>query len=378
MALTHLAVGAGTARAAGLADRVAAGTAYAASRGTTLGFAVLDRVTGEYADNGAPAHQRIESASVVKVLIADHLLHRRDLGQVRLTQADLDDMGRMLRSSDDAAANRFWSGYGTNGIVSEVIARYGLAETGLTSNVRYWGNTLITAHDMVRYYHLLLSGGRGLSAASRDFLVAELRRSTPRGTDGSWQWFGLRDGLQREDTIGQKQGWMCCVNGAVYRHTSGFVGPDARFVVVALSKEPSTAGAGHVEASLTGAIGRAFPEGSLPRGSTLIDQVWTWSGGMYGPLGAPAGPETAVAGGSGAFRWYQRGAIYWSPGTGAHWMVAGILTSWVRQGYENGPLGYPVSDEAATPTGGSHNWFQRGAVYWSPRTGAHWMVAGIL
>ena len=76
-------------------------------------------------------------------------------------------MTRMLRESYDAAANRFWSTYGANAIVSDVIGRYGLTETGLTSNIRYWGNTLITAHDMVVFYQRLLDGTGGLSAASR-------------------------------------------------------------------------------------------------------------------------------------------------------------------------------------------------------------------
>uniref|UniRef100_UPI0034E039F6 LGFP repeat-containing protein n=1 Tax=Geodermatophilus amargosae TaxID=1296565 RepID=UPI0034E039F6 len=58
--------------------------------------------------------------------------------------------------------------------------------------------------------------------------------------------------------------------------------------------------------------------------------------------------------------------------------VAGILETWIRQGYETGPLGYPVSNETATATGGSHNWFQGGAVYWSPSTGAHWLGGPIL
>ncbi|WNV74824.1 serine hydrolase [Geodermatophilus sp. DSM 44513] len=342
----------------------------------TLGFAVLDRLTGEYADNGPAAHQRIESASVVKVFMADSLLRRRDLGQIVLRPADLDALGRVLRSSDDAAANRFWSGYGANGLVSDVIARYGLGETGLTSNVRYWGNTLITAHDVVRYYDGLLSGAGGLSAGSRDFVLDQLRQSTPRGTDGHWQWFGLRDGLPGEGVIAQKQGWMCCVNGSVYRHSTGVVGPDARFVVAALAREPSVRGGPHLEAAVTAAVRQSFPEGHTPR-LTGIDQAWLRTGGRGGRLGPPVAPEVGTAGGAGAFRWYQRGAVYWSPPTGAHWLAGGILDAWVAQGFETGRLGFPVTDEVALP-GGAFSWFQRGAVYWSPPTGAHWVTGGIL
>jgi hypothetical protein len=241
----------GSARADNQQDRVTAGSHYASSRGTTIGLAMLDRVTGRYRDNGAVAHRRIESASVMKVFIAENLLHRRDLGQISLAQADLDDMVRMLRSSDNPPANRFWDTFGANGIVRDVIARYGLTETGLTSNIRYWGNTLITAHDMVVFYQRLLDGAGGLSTGSRDFIIDQLRQSTPWGADDAWQFFGLHDGLPREGTIGQKQGWMCCVNGGIYRHSTGFVGFDARYIVVALSKEPSTLGAAHIEGSVS-------------------------------------------------------------------------------------------------------------------------------
>jgi Beta-lactamase enzyme family len=265
LSLVMTVMGAQNARADSLRDRVTAGSTYASSRGTTIALAVLDRATGQYQDNGAAAHQPIESASVIKVFIAENLLHRRDLGQISLSQRDRNDMVRMLRSSDNQAANRLWSTYGGNGIVRDVRARYGLAETGLTSNPRYWGNTLITAHDMVRFYRRLLSGSGGVSTGSRNFIIEQLRRSTPRGADGSWQLFGLHDGLPREPIIGQKQGWMCCPDGGIYRHTTGFIGASARYIIVALSREPSARGAAHIEESLTGAVQHMFPEGRVPR-----------------------------------------------------------------------------------------------------------------
>src|SRR5687768_17458641 len=75
-----------TAQAASdLQSRIDAGSAFASGRGTTIRIAVLDRVTGEYRDNGGIAHQRVESASVMKVFIADNLLRRRDAGQISLS-----------------------------------------------------------------------------------------------------------------------------------------------------------------------------------------------------------------------------------------------------------------------------------------------------
>jgi hypothetical protein len=372
-----LGVGA-AARADRLQDRVSAANAYAEARGTTTAIAFLDRLTGQYRDNGAVAHRRIESASVMKVFIAEHLLHRQDRGQLRLSGTDWYDLGRMLRDSANAPANRFWSTYGANGIVSDVINRYGLTETGLTSNVRYWGNTLITAHDMIVFYRRLLDGSGGLSAASRDYIIDQMRQSSPQG-DGGYQFFGLRDGLPHEPVIAQKQGWMCCVNGDIYRHSTGLVGPDNRFVVVVLAREISSRGAAHIEGSVTGAVRAMFPEGRIPRVQNAIGEAWYRSGGAGGPLGMPIGDEGGLPDRRGIAQWFQGGPIYWSGSTGAHAVVNGNLQAWARKGYENGPLGYPATDEGGLPDGrGIAQWFQGGAIYWSALTGSHSVVNGNL
>lgn len=369
---------AGGARADNLQDRVTSGSQFAASRGTWAGLAVLDRSTGQYRDNGGNAHTQVESASVMKVFIADSVLRRQDAGQISLSPQDWAGMNAMLRSSDNGPANAFWTRFGANAIVSDVASRYGLAETAGTLNTRYWGNTRITAHDMVVYYQGLINETGGLSSASTRYILDQLWASTPRGSDGDWQYFGLRDGLPRESVIGQKQGWMCCVNGNIYRHSTGFVGPDARFIVVALTREPSGAGVAHIEASISGAVRAMFPEGSIPRVQNAIADAWYRGGGASGRLGMPVTDELATADRRGAYQWFQRGAVYWSGATGAHSMVNGILDSWVRQGYETGPLGYPATDEFPTPDGrGAYSWFQHGAVYWSAQTGAHWVVNAV-
>ncbi|MCA0146205.1 serine hydrolase [Blastococcus sp. LR1] len=359
--------GGGVARAEHWQDRVSAGHTSATNRGTTIEIAWLDRFTGEYRDNGPAAHTRIESASVMKVFIAEHLLRRQDAGQIRLSPTDMADMGRMLRDSANAPANRFWSAYGANNIVRDVIARYGLHETGLTSNTRYWGNTLITAHDMVVFYRGLMDGVGGLSVGSRNWIVDQMRQSTMWG-DGGRQFFGLRDGLPREQVIGQKQGWMCCVNGNIYRHTSGFTGPDGRFIVVVLTREPSGRGGAHIEQSITGAVRAMFPEGLVPRVQGHIGERWHRLGGAFGRLGYPISDEIRLR--AGALSLFQGGNIYWSPGTGAHAVWGDILKAYHAHGWENGPLGYPTSSEIAL-RGGALSLFQNGNVYWSPRTGAH-------
>ena len=68
-------------------------------------------------------HQRqwprtIAIASVVKLFIADDLLLQESMGQTQLSPADRAPLDRMLRSSDDSAAQNFWNRSGGN-IIAE-------------------------------------------------------------------------------------------------------------------------------------------------------------------------------------------------------------------------------------------------------------------
>jgi L,D-peptidoglycan transpeptidase YkuD (ErfK/YbiS/YcfS/YnhG family) len=110
-----------------------------------------------------------------------------------------------------------------------------------------------------------------------------------------------------------------------------------------------------------------------------IGEAWYRSGGAGGPLGMPLGDEGGLPDRRGIAQWFQGGPIYWSGSTGAHPVINGNLQAWARKGYENGPLGYPTTDEGGLPDGrGIAQWFQGGAVYWSGSTGAHSVANGNL
>ena len=49
-----------------------------------------------------------------------------------------------------------------------------------------------------------------------------------------------------------KQGWMCCFSGQYYLHSAGAVGPEKRFLVVLLTRQPRTKGWPAARAELTG------------------------------------------------------------------------------------------------------------------------------
>jgi uncharacterized protein with LGFP repeats len=191
-----------------------------------------------------------------------------------------------------------------------------------------------------------------------------------------YQWFGLHDGLPREPVLGIKQGWMCCMaDGYLWRHSTGIVGSDARYIVVVLARDPGSSGAAHTEASTTHAVQAMFPGGLIPRVQGAIGDHWYATGGARGPLGLPVTGELPAVGG--AWSAFEYGRIYWSPASGAHWIRGAILQAWAGQRSEYGPLGYPTTDELPA-SNGAWTAFQGGRMYWSPSTGGHWVRGAIL
>jgi hypothetical protein len=103
-----------------------------------------------------------------------------------------------------------------------------------------------------------------------------------------------------------------------------------------------------------------------------IGTAWEAQGWENGPLAYPASNEAKGLAGGGAYQSYQYGQIHWSPATGAHPTTGAIGAAWAGQGWENGKLGYPVTNEATGLTGGgAYQAYQRGQIHWSPATGAH-------
>lgn len=91
-----------------------------------------------------------------------------------------------------------------------------------------------------------------------------------------------------------------------------------------------------------------------------------------GLLGAPRSEEVFCPDGVGRFQLYENGSIYWSPKTGAHEIHGDIRELWASIGWERSLLGYPSTDETATPDGiGRFNHFEGGSIYWTPSTQAH-------
>ncbi len=111
-----------------------------------------------------------------------------------------------------------------------------------------------------------------------------------------------------------------------------------------------------------------------------IRERWAAQGWEAGPLGYPLTSEFSVGDGVGRYNDFSGGhSIYWSPATGARTVGGAIRQSWQANGGTSGPLGYPVTDELSTPDRvGRYNHFSKaGSVYWTTATGAHAVSGGI-
>jgi uncharacterized protein with LGFP repeats len=109
-----------------------------------------------------------------------------------------------------------------------------------------------------------------------------------------------------------------------------------------------------------------------------IDRHWYELGAERGVLGARMTGELRTPDGSGRYRVFQHGSIYWTPWTGAWEVHGGIRGTWAWLGWERSVLGYPVTDELTTPEGvGRFNHFQGGSIYWTPSTNAQEVYGAI-
>lgn len=98
---------------------------------------------------------------------------------------------------------------------------------------------------------------------------------------------------------------------------------------------------------------------------------WESCGGSGGFLGEPTTDELITPGGRGRYNHFEGGSIYWTPEYGAFEIHGLIRGKWAELSWEQGLLGFPLTDELTTPDGrGRYNHFEGGSIYWTPEWGA--------
>jgi len=101
------------------------------------------------------------------------------------------------------------------------------------------------------------------------------------------------------------------------------------------------------------------------RGGAILAR-WEADGGPLSPLRLPTSPEAAGSKGT-RYSTFERGAMYWSPTTGAQPLTGAIYEAWAALGYELGALGLPTSAEISEPEWIVQN-FQHGTLNFDRQT----------
>lgn len=107
------------------------------------------------------------------------------------------------------------------------------------------------------------------------------------------------------------------------------------------------------------------------RGAILRE--WAAQGYERGPLGYPALDESDTPVKSGSVQGFQHGVMYFSPSAGTHPVLGQIMGKYAQLGYENSWLGFPKSRETKVRDNGRFTRFENGNIYWSLLSGA-WAV----
>ena len=114
---------------------------------------------------------------------------------------------------------------------------------------------------------------------------------------------------------------------------------------------------------------RAIPEELIEKYGELV-----WE---QGTLGYPTNDRTILNGPDGQ-RWgvvqgFERGNLYRRDGFDAHAVYGDICKRWAESGYENGPLGWPTSDEYDFDLGRAQS-FENGRIFWPGKSSTVAMV----
>jgi hypothetical protein len=92
--------------------------------------------------------------------------------------------------------------------------------------------------------------------------------------------------------------------------------------------------------------------------------------GLIPFLGYPVTDELPAPDGIGRFNHFQNSSIYWKPSVSAHVLYGPVRDLWANQGWERGPLGYPITDEVPTSAESPNRFcdFENGVVEFTAAT----------
>ena len=164
-----------------------------------LSWALLDRRTGTVTGSANAVSARADTMSMVKIWITADFLRR--LGSVPPSPDRLDELSRMIRDSDNDAAEDVYELDGSDAVMRRMVSTCGLTET--TSVDGWWSRTGVSARDAVRL-GACVADGRAAGPQCTNWLLGQLRQV--RGEVR----FGIVDALPPDvaPTAAIKNGWL--------------------------------------------------------------------------------------------------------------------------------------------------------------------------
>ncbi|MGC9665600.1 hypothetical protein ACNTMW_03480 [Planosporangium sp. 12N6] len=161
-------------------------------------WALLDRRTGTLTGSANDVSDTNSTESMIKIWIASDYLRR-----LAGAQPDVDrmaELSRMIRDSDDAAAEDAYQIGGGNAVVQRMISICGLTDTSVFDD--WWSRTQVSARDAVRL-GACVADGRAAGPTWTAWILGEMRQVRGEGRFGVVQ--ALPDAAAGEIPI--KNGW---------------------------------------------------------------------------------------------------------------------------------------------------------------------------
>ncbi|RSM89492.1 hypothetical protein DMH04_05730 [Kibdelosporangium aridum] len=179
------------------------------------------------------ADRQFYAGSLVKLLVGVDAITR-----TASSAATRREVIRMIEVSDDDICSHFWvQNGGGQAIIGRMSKLMGLQATEPPkTRAGQWGDTLITANDVVRIYDYILNDA---PSVVRMALLGGLTGAAKYGADGFNQYFGI-PAVLKEHRWAIKQAWTDN-DQAVSVHTTGLIGgggDDWQYTVILLTEHP--------------------------------------------------------------------------------------------------------------------------------------------
>ena len=171
--------------------------AYLRTRPGRAGVMAKDLRTG--LSFGENENGRFVTASIIKVDILASLVLQRQRGHRGLSAGQRELAGRMIRESDNGAADVLYSAAGYGDGVRKTNKAFGLKKTKPFPTS--WGSSLTTPGDQVRLLTNLVSGESPIKSAGRQYILGLM------GSVIDEQAWGVSAAARPGDRVALKNGW---------------------------------------------------------------------------------------------------------------------------------------------------------------------------